>query len=86
MATTSAASPVSKVVEFFARAPSREDIVAFRLSQNARERLQWFMARNAAGSSTSAEQQELDQMVLLDDIVSSIRVRAHGSLRAVTNA
>jgi hypothetical protein len=83
MASTAASSPVSEVVEFFARAPSREDIAAFRFSQNARDRLQGLMARNAAGSLTSAEQQELDQMVLLDDIVALIRVRAHGGLRAI---
>lgn len=33
---------------------------------------------NAAGSLTEAEARELDQMVLLDDILSPIKVRLQG--------
>ncbi len=39
MASSAAVSPVNEVIEFFARAPSREDIAAFRLSPAAHERL-----------------------------------------------
>ncbi len=84
MASSAAMSPVNEVIEFFARAPSREDIAAFRLSPAAHERLRGLLARNAAGLLSADEQRELDQIVLLDDIVSLIRARAQGSAAATT--
>jgi hypothetical protein len=78
MASPAALSPVNEVIEFFARAPSREDIAAFRLSLAARERLRALLARNAAGMLSPEEQRELDQMVLLDDILSLLRARVQG--------
>jgi len=82
MASPAALSPVNEVVEFFARAPSREDIAAFRLSSPAHERLRTLLARNAAGMLSPDEQRELDQMVLLDDILSLIRARVQGHTAA----
>jgi hypothetical protein len=82
MASPATASPVNEVVEFFAHAPSRQDIAVFRLSSSAQERLSGLLARNAAGTLSVEEQHELDQMVLLDDIVSLIRARAQGSTSA----
>ena len=79
MASPATVSPVNEVVEFFARAPSREDIAAFRLSRAAHERLRGLLARNAAAMLTADEQCDLDQIVLLDDIVSLIRARGQGS-------
>lgn len=79
MASPASVGPVQEVVEFLARAPSREDIAAFRLSPGARERLRALLERNAAGLLTVDEQRELDQIVLLDDIISLIRARAQGS-------
>jgi hypothetical protein len=73
---------VSEVVEFFAHGPSRAEIAAFRLSAAARERLRVLLARNAAGVLTDDEARELDQMILLDDIVSLIRARAQGNTSA----
>ena len=37
------------------------------------------LARNAAGALSTEEVRELDQMVLLDDILSLIRARVQGS-------
>jgi hypothetical protein len=73
---------VNEVVEFFAHAPSRQDIATFQLSSPARKHLSELLARNAAGTLTAEEQHELDQMVLLDDIVSLIRARAQSSIAA----
>jgi hypothetical protein len=78
--------PVNEVVDFFAHAPSHEDIVAFRLSSTTYERLRSLLTRNAAGTLTADELRELDQMVLLDDILSLIRARAQGSIAAPTQA
>lgn len=78
MASPTALSPVNEVIDFFARA----EIAAFRLSPAAHERLRALLAHNAAGMLATDEQRELDQMVLLDDILSLIRARTyrHGSL------
>ena len=75
MASPPALSPVTEVVEFFAHAPSQEAIATFRLSSEANERLRMLLDRNVAGGLTADEARELDQMVLLDDILSLIRVR-----------
>jgi hypothetical protein len=48
--------------------------------------LRELLARNSAGSLNVAEQRELDQMVLLDDIVSLIRARVQGSLSPRTGS
>jgi len=69
-------SPVEEVVEFFSRGPSREEVATFRLSDAARERLRELLASNSAGTLSDGESRELDQMVLLDDIVALIRIRA----------
>ena len=79
MVSPAALSPVTEVVEFFARAPSREAIAAFRLSPAAQERIRALLARNAAGTLSTEEERELDQMVLLDDILSLIRACIQGS-------
>lgn len=78
MVSPATLSPVSEVIAFFASAPSREDIAAFHLSPSAHEHLRALLARNAAGTLSADEQRELDQMVLLDDILSLIRARVQG--------
>ena len=74
----STVSPVMEVVDFFSRGPSREEIVHFHLSEAAQERLRVLQDRNAADTLTAEETSELDRIVLLDDILSLIRVRAYG--------
>jgi hypothetical protein len=82
MVSPAALNPVNEVIDFFARAPSREDIAAFRLSPAAQERLRALLARNAAGMLSPEEQRELDQMVLLDDILSLLRARVQDTASA----
>jgi hypothetical protein len=76
MSRTPTLSPIEEVVTFLARGPSREAITTFRLSEPAQERLRDLLRRNQAGLTTPDEMRELDQMVLLDDIISLIRARA----------
>ena len=76
MSQAPAVSPVDEVIEFFAHGPSREQIAAFRLSEAAQGHIRALLGKNAAGTLTTAEEHELDKMVLLDDIISLIRVRA----------
>ena len=81
MSQASMVSPVEEVVEFFSRGPSRDEIAAFRLSEMAQERLRELLYKNSAGELTQEENRTLDQMLLLDDIVSLIRVRVQGASR-----
>lgn len=77
--------PVDEVVDFFARGPTPAQIAAFRLSDAAQERLRELLQRNSVGQLTQQEEHELDQMVLLDDIVSLIRARAQRSRPSPTS-
>lgn len=75
-------SPVEEVVAFFSTGPSREDIAAFQLSNAAKDRLRDLLQKNARGELTAPEEHELDQMVLLDDIVSLIKANARSNQAA----
>lgn len=75
MSQASMVSPVEEVVEFFSRGPSREEIAAFRLSSVAQDRLRDLLHKNSTGELTQEEHHMLDEMVLLDDIVSLISAR-----------
>ncbi|HEX6819008.1 MAG TPA: hypothetical protein VF120_11590 [Ktedonobacterales bacterium] len=69
-------NPTEEVVAFFSRGSTQQEIAAFRLSDAAQERLRELLHRNSAGESTTDEQRELDQMVLLDELVSLIKAKA----------
>ena len=75
MSQASTISPVGEVVEFFAQGPSREEIAGFRLSDQSQQRLRDLIHKNSADELAPFEQRELDEMLLLDDIVSLIRAR-----------
>lgn len=78
-------SPVEEIVTFLAGGPSRDAIATFRLSELAQERLRDLLRRNQAGQASPDEVHELDQMVLLDDIISLVRARAYpANVPAVT--
>jgi len=57
----------------------RAAIAAFHLSPTAHERICALLDRNAAGTLSPEEERELDQMVLLDDILSLIQARVQGA-------
>lgn len=76
MSGTELTSPIEDVVAFFASGPSRKDIVAFRLSKHAQERIKALLEKNRAGTLTSDEERELDRVMMLNDVVSLIQARA----------
>ncbi len=61
------------VVSFFARGPSREEIAAFRLSDEATARVRELLQKNSAGTLTPDEADELDTCVQLDRMMLLIR-------------
>lgn len=82
MSQASTVSPVQEVVDFFAQGPSREQIAVFQLSDQAQQRLRDLIQQNSANALGPTGQHELDQMLLLDDIVSLIRARVQRQSKA----
>ena len=75
MSQASLTHPVEEIADFFARAPSTEEIAAFRLSEATVERVRDLLVKNAAGTLSRGESEELDQLALLVRIVMLIRSR-----------
>jgi hypothetical protein len=75
MSQASVVRPTEQVAEFFARGPSPQEIAGFRLSEETLAYIRELLHKNSAGTLTSAESQELDELVLLDRIVNLIRSR-----------
>ena len=67
--------PTEEIAEFFARGPSQEEISTFQLSEPMRARVRDLLDKNADGQLTGEESEELDQLVLLDRMVTLIRSR-----------
>lgn len=75
MSQASLMRPTEEIAEFFAHAPSVEEIATFRLSDTTISRVRELLDKNAAGILSRDESDELDQLVLLDRIVMLIRSR-----------
>lgn len=65
-----------EVVDFFASAPSHEQIANFRLSDETIQRVRDLLQKNSAGTLTEAESEELDECVQLDQLMMLIRTHA----------
>ena len=63
-------------VSFLAGGPRPQEIVAFRPSETAVERSRELLLRNKAGQLTPAEEAELEEMALLDHLVTLIKAKA----------
>ena len=65
-----------EVVNFLARGPQPEEIVAFRPSETSVARARELLERNRAGALTPDEQAELDEMAALNQFFALIRAQA----------
>ena len=65
-----------EVVSFLARGPHPQEILAFRPSPAAVTRSQELLQRNQTGTLTPSEEAELDEMALLDHLVTLIKANA----------
>ncbi len=74
------------VVSFFARGPSREEIAAFRLSDEATARVRELLQKNSAGTLIPDEAEELDTCVQLDRMLLLIRSRARQQAQGTRGA
>lgn len=62
-----------EVISFLARTPSRDEILAFRPSEQTSERARELLNRNAEGALTATEEAELDEMCEVERFVSLIK-------------
>ena len=72
-----------EVIAFFARGPRPSEIVAFKPSNSATERVRELLRRNKEGNLSPAETAEMDEISELDQMVSLIKAEARLHLRPV---
>lgn len=75
-----------EVVSFFASGPEREAIAEFRLSPATVERVRALLLKKSAGTLTAEEEEELDECVQLDRLITLIRSRARQQLQGMQGA
>ncbi|HUY76650.1 MAG TPA: hypothetical protein VMV29_07745 [Ktedonobacterales bacterium] len=75
MSQTIVVRAYEELADFFARSPSTDEIMAFRLSNETVERLRELLYKNSAGTLASDESDELDQVQSLNRLLMLIRSR-----------
>jgi hypothetical protein len=73
-----------EIIEFLARGPSPEEIVAFRPSSQAVNDIQQLLTKNYTARLTTAEEAELDQAEWLDKLMTQIKARARLHYRNIS--
>jgi hypothetical protein len=67
---------VLEVAQFFASAPTREEILEFRPSKRAQERAAALLLKLNAGKTNLEEEWELDQFQHLEELMRLIKAKA----------
>jgi hypothetical protein len=75
-----------EVIAFFASGPSREEIAAFRLSDEMIARVRELLQKNSVGTLTPDEADELDLCVQIDRMMLLIRSRARQQAQGTRGA
>src|SRR5438309_857487 len=66
-----------EIVDMFARGTTSADILAFRPSKQAQERVHGLLERNKAGELSEAEAAELERFGELEHLMQLVKARAH---------
>ncbi len=66
-----------EIVDLFARGTSSAEILAFRPSRQARERVRYLLERNSAGKLTEDEAMELERFGEIEHLMQLVKARAH---------
>ncbi|HLY25150.1 MAG TPA: hypothetical protein VKQ72_02345 [Aggregatilineales bacterium] len=69
-------SITEEVLNFLVSTPTPDQIVAFRASDAAQERLRTLLDKNRDGALTQEERVELDEMSRVDHFFSLIKIKA----------
>jgi hypothetical protein len=70
---TPASQTVAEVTEFLAKGPTREQVLAFHVSDEAQSRLQRLLALNQAGLLGANEEAELTELGKLEAIIVQLK-------------
>lgn len=70
-----------EVFSFLARGPKPSEIVAFRPSQGAADRMRELLQRNKEGTLTPADEAEMDEIEEIDHMVSLLKAEARKYLQ-----
>lgn len=73
--TTPTLSPIEEVAEFFARGPSLAEIAHFQLSDAAQGAISQLLEKEDDGTLTAEERHQLDELLIVNDLVTLIRSR-----------
>jgi hypothetical protein len=68
-------SPWNEALEFLAGAPAPDEIIAYKMSEQAQERLEELLDLNREGNLTPQEEDELDAFLQIDHLF--IMLKAH---------
>ncbi len=77
-----AESAVEEVIQFLARRPVPEEIVAFQASEKSQTRLRALLCKSREGSLKGDEEAELDTMETLNDLVALAKLQARRQLES----
>lgn len=77
--TISHRSLTEEVADFLAQGPTAEAIAAYRISEQAQDRVRELMEKNKSGVLTPDEAAELDEITVLDQLFTLIRARVVSS-------
>lgn len=76
MTTISIPTVYDELVEYLAQKATPEEILAFKISDEAQERAEVLLERNSDGTLTPEENLELQQMLHFDGLVSILKTSA----------
>ncbi len=65
-----------EIVDLFARGSSPADVLAFRPSAEAQERVRYLLACNQEGKLTAEEAQELERLGQVEHLMQLVKARA----------
>jgi hypothetical protein len=73
---TGASALAGDVLEFLARGPAPSEIIAYHPSESATMRIRELLDRNRESTLSPAEEAELDEIALLDHLMTVIKAKA----------
>ena len=77
MASVTSNSIQEEVLTFLLSSPTAREIIAFRASDAAQQRLRYLLEANRQGTLTDAERAELDEASQMNHFVMRLKARAH---------
>ena len=66
-------NPIEEVAEFFGRGPSRDEIRQFQLSDETQAWISELLDKEDAGTLSTEERHQLDELLIIHDVVTLIR-------------